>query len=145
MMAGKRKPEENPENPYLKMPTFPEYVDFLLWAKKAKKFHDAHTSPATNFANICFYEYDYVVKLENEAYEIPYLLQQLNLTRFSDSLFNKKTNPSGVAHVANEEVYIHLSQVSLEKQKELNQLYKLDYAVLGYEPMYALDGKPVTL
>eukprot|EP00116_Pleurobrachia_bachei_P006750 sb/3467012/ len=126
--------ERSEENPFLNppYPTFSEMIDFILHHDKRK---NGHWEPASIWTDACQNDLDYVIQLENDAVEAPYLLQQLNLTNHTE-LYKSKANSSGANSSASQaDIKRLLGELTIAQRTALNEFYKLDYELFGYEPI----------
>eukprot|EP00116_Pleurobrachia_bachei_P006335 sb/3466597/ len=125
--------ERSEENPFLNPPhpTFSEFIDFILQHGKLK---NGHWAPAATWTDACQNDIDYVVQLENDAVEAPYILKQLKLSNHTE-LYKSKANTSGANSKSASETDIKrlLGELTLAQRTALNNFYALDYELFGYE------------
>ena len=136
--TARLKPDPNTTNPYLPLPTFPEFIEFILYARahQDRRGFNEHWRPSSARIDVCYNDLDIITKLENEQDELPYLLGKLNMTQYTDKLLKTKANPSGVSTVEGELVLGYLKQLSIAQQMDLNSIYTFDYEIFKYEPIF---------
>ena len=68
------------------IPTFPEFVDYII-AKYPRG--DAHWLPQIPQNDFCNMPYKYILKMENLTDELPYLLNELDLPQLDLSVIGR--------------------------------------------------------
>eukprot|EP00116_Pleurobrachia_bachei_P019477 sb/3479739/ len=144
-LPGTLKPDPNTTNPYLSLPTFPEFIEFIFYARAHHDWRgtNEHWKPNWARTDVCYNDLDIITKLENELDELPYLLDKLNMTQYSDRLMNTKANLSGVSNVEGGVVLVYLEVLGRGQQEGLNTIYTFDYEVFKYEPIFTFSETKV--
>ena len=77
-------------------------------------------------------KYDVIGRLEDFVDDVTYIATKLNLTTLVPELSN--TNRMTKGKKGNDRVKNYMSQLSAHQKKKLFELYKLDFALFGYDP-----------
>eukprot|EP00116_Pleurobrachia_bachei_P005753 sb/3466015/ len=113
------------KNPFLSLPTFPEFIDFVLAHPDNPQW-----SAGSKYLDICHTDIDYFVKFENQVEEIPFLLHRLQMSpKLSEMVVDNKFVESDF------NVWRKISELSEKQQSNLNKMYTTDYRYFGYKPI----------
>ena len=130
----------NLSNPYLNPPhpLFNELVSYMIKRKRTNshpaKQYDGHWSPSTVWCNVCRNRFEYIIKLENNPSELLYLLEELGLYGEREYFLFQKQNPSNSANVMTGRLK-YLSTLTLSQAAWINNAYKLDFELFGYDKL----------
>lgn len=114
--------------------TVPYFEEFLKYIVHEKSF-DEHWRPYYQECAPCFVKYDYILKMENFANELDYLVENLNnekVTRIINKNNKDNINPLGRTNGDINKRYF--STISLSLLKELYEIYKKDFELFDYAP-----------
>lgn len=117
------------------IPTFPEFVKFLLYENGIPESLDPHWKPQTQLTPFCQFNYKYVLKVEELSTELPILLNYLQLTMGYESLNLGQSHKTGINETIESE-FIHQLDDS-DRKKLFSEIYKNDYLLL--EKFYKAD------
>lgn len=112
-------------------PTFPEFVDFLLFEAKAGANLDMHWTPITNFCTPCQVKFDVIAKFETLEEDQRYLIEKAGL----GSVIKPEHKNSGKGKNTNEMLMTHYAQLSKSQVKGLYKVFKYDFEVFDYSPV----------
>lgn len=139
--AGKTnivKPTISEDNPYLNPPhiTFPELVDKMEKQRAQLKNNDweGHWAPASEWCDVCTHKLDYVAKLEEEPWELWFLVDTLGLWDDREQFLSFKNMASESGKPSNEdELEKFVSLLSDSQIKFLNSFYDNDFGMFSYD------------
>ena len=120
--------------------SFATFVDYVLeaatkkncFARSSNCWINRHFRPYYSNCFHCHIEYDVIGHLEDSADDVAYIAAKLNLTSFLPELSKTRNKTKGKK--SNDWVKSYMSQLSKEQKEKLFELYKLDFALFGYEP-----------
>ena len=102
--------------------------------------HNGHWEPASKWCRLCFVDYHYIIKLEEEPLELWYILDKLGLwedrTRFLLKT-NQSIDPKSNSDGRNETTLFeqNLNLLSDSQRNWINKYYEDDYLLFGYEKL----------
>lgn len=109
-------------------PTFPEFVEFLLFEAKNGANLDMHWTPVTNFCTPCQVHFDVILKFETLDEDQRYLIEKAGL----GNAIKPEHKNSGKGKNTNELLMNHYSQLTKSQVKGLHQLFKYDFELFDY-------------
>ncbi|KAL5261030.1 hypothetical protein ACHWQZ_G006922 [Mnemiopsis leidyi] len=132
------KPKFSEDNPYLNPPhiTFPELVNKMERQRAELKSNDweGHWAPASEWCDVCTHKLDYVAKLENEPWELWFIVDTLGLWDDRVQFLSLKNVASDSGKPSNEnEMASFVSQLSGHQIQFLNSFYSNDFAMFNYD------------
>jgi hypothetical protein len=113
---------------YYVQPTFTEFVRYILDESRAGNRLDEHWAPVYSFCNPCQLNFTHIIKFETFDRDTSIILEKANLSQYLPE--------SGTVHenVLNKSVSLvdkYLNELPLELQKEIYELYKIDFGLFG--------------
>lgn len=111
-------------------PTFPEFVEFLLFEAKAGAGLDMHWTPITNFCTPCQVKFDVIAKFETLEEDQRYLIEKAGL----GNVIKPEHKNSGKGKNTNELLMSHYAQLTKSQIKGLYQVFKYDFELFDYSP-----------
>ncbi|CRL06910.1 CLUMA_CG019471, isoform A [Clunio marinus] len=111
-------------------PTFPEFVDFLLFEAKANTYLDMHWTPVTNFCTPCQVKFDVIAKFETFEDDQKYLIEKAGL----GSIIKPEHKNTGKGKNTNELLMSHYAELTKSQVKGLYQVFKYDFELFDYSP-----------
>lgn len=116
------------EDGYKREPTFPEFVDYLLFTDPAD--YDEHWRPVALHCHVCRFHFDYIIKYENFEQEVSVLVGMLQRDgRLPRSFHLTWENKGGTDK---DTTVKYLKQLSEEQVVGLFKKYHLDFLYFGY-------------
>jgi len=103
------------------IPTFPEFIDYVI-AEFPRG--DAHWLPQIPLNDFCNLPYQYVLKMENLTEELNYLLNELELPKLDLSAIGSIGRHETSSKVSHSEL---LAQLNETQFNEILKLYKIDF------------------
>lgn len=111
-------------------PTFPEFVDFLLYESKSGASLDMHWTPITNFCTPCQVKFDVIAKFETLDEDQRFLIEKAGL----GSAIRPEHKNSGKGKHTNELLMSHYAQLTKSQVQGLYQVFKYDFELFDYSP-----------
>jgi len=111
-------------------PTFPEFVDFLLFEAKHGADLDMHWTPITNFCTPCQVKFDIIAKFETLEEDQRFLIDKAGLS----TAIRPEHKNSGKGKNTNELLLSYYAQLTKSQVKGLFQVFKYDFELFDYNP-----------
>ena len=109
---------------------------YLLRQRAELKSNDweGHWAPASEWCDVCTHKLDYVAKLENEPWELWFIVDTLGLWEDRVQFLSLKNVASDSGKPSNEnEMASFVSQLSEHQIQFLNSFYNNDFAMFNYD------------
>ncbi|TRY77323.1 hypothetical protein TCAL_13640 [Tigriopus californicus] len=118
----------------IELPHFWEYIQFVLDRGASGPYNLPHLiRPIYRLCDVCPGNYQYIVKTESIAQEDPFLFQKLG---FPSDFQGHTTNKGYKYEKLMKDAPKYLEKISLEDQKRLHEMYRLDFELFGYHMKY---------
>lgn len=111
-------------------PTFPEFVDFLLFEAKFGTNLDMHWTPITNFCTPCQVKFDVILKFETLEEDQRYLIEKAGL----GNVIKPEHKNSGKGKNTNEQLMNQYAQLTKSQVRGLHEVFKYDFELFDYNP-----------
>lgn len=126
-------------------PTFPEFVEFLLFEARNGASLDMHWTPITNFCTPCQVKFDVIAKFETLDEDQRYLIDKASL----GNVIKPEHKNTGKGKNTNEMLMNQYGQLTKSQVKGLYQVFKYDFEIFDYSPdefmKVAQDDEPNTV
>jgi len=136
----------DPENPYMNPigATFREVIEFIVGNFHQRQFPDFHWVPITRGCDLCITQYDVVEKFETLERDHHFLLTTLGEQARYPDISGAHSNPSGGGMTV-DKMLDYFSQLDEHLLWDLHSIYKDDFALFGYNPMFRLRKNPYSI
>ena len=114
------------------IPTFTQFVMYILDEYHAGKKLDMHWEPAYRFRNPCQVNLTHIIKFETFDRDTKRILEKANLSHYLPASGRIKENSSGRNTKSSCQVDKYLNELPSNLQKELYEMYKIDFDLFGY-------------
>lgn len=111
-------------------PTFPEFVEFLLFEAGHDSDLDMHWTPITNFCTPCQVRFDVILKFETLDEDQRYLIEKAGLT----GVIKAEHRNMGKGKNTQELLTSYYAQLTKSQVKGLYQIFKHDFEIFDYSP-----------
>lgn len=123
-------------------PTFPEFVNFLLFEATHSASLDMHWTPITTFCTPCQVKFDVILKFDTLEEDQIYLIEKAGL----GNVIKPEHKNSGKGKNTNEHLMNQYAQLTKSQVLGLYQIFKYDFELFDYSPddfiRGALDDNP---
>ena len=117
------------------IPTFTEFVQFLIRENEKEKTPEMHWAPVYSFCNPCQVNLNTILKLETLEEDTQYVLNRINAPEILTNVEQKNKSKGGSSHDAARK---YLNELDQELFEELVNIYKNDFLIFGYDiPKYS--------
>ena len=133
-MRTKIKPGVRPTAAKQLVPTFKEFVTYILDQVKIGQNLDMHWTPAYLFCNPCQVNFTHLVKLETLERDSNAIIESAGLQSYlpNGKLSHENPNPKSHHHGQDRSMESYMNELSTEQVKELTKLYQPDFDIFGY-------------
>lgn len=127
-----RKIERNLYQHGKTVPTFSEFVRYIIDESNAGNELDMHWTPVYNFCTPCQVKLTHIIKFDTFDRDTRMILEKANVSQYLPSTTKLKENESKGKQNSSSQVNMYLNELSPEQLKDLHNLYKIDFDILGY-------------
>ena len=121
--------------------TFSQFVDKIIEDGERGYGINEHWIPYYRHCNFCRIKYDVVGRTENFEEYLDFIMKRANLSNFIlPSTSGVRLHPSGIQRSAKRESFKkrdktsnYFSLLSESQRNKLYQMYKIDFAIFGYD------------
>lgn len=114
------------------LPTFTEFVRYLLDETRAGNRLDEHWAPVYSFCNPCQVNVTHIIKFETFDRDTKRILEKAKLSHYLPASGKIRENSSGRNSKSLCQVDNYLNELPPNLQKELYEMYKIDFDLFGY-------------
>jgi len=112
------------------IPTFKEFVQFLLFEHSKGNAPEMHWAPVFSFCNPCQVNINSIAKFETLSADTEFILSKI---KASEKLTVEKKNSSKDGKNSHEVTAKYLKELNRDEYDELVQLYVIDFDIFGYK------------
>lgn len=110
-------------------PTFPEFVEFLLFEANSGTTLDMHWTPINTFCTPCQVKFDMILKFETLEEDQRYLIEKAGLSKLGVRPEHK--NPGKGKH-NNETLISSFAELTKSQIRGLYEIFKYDFEIFDY-------------
>ena len=111
-------------------PTFTEFVRYILDESRAGNRLDEHWAPVYSFCNPCQLNFTHIIKFETFDRDTSIVLEKAHMSQYLPASGTVQENVSKGKSISLVNKY--LNELPLELQKELYDMYEIDFDLFGY-------------
>ena len=119
------------------VPTFAEFVHYIVEEGEAGHEPDMHWAPVFSFCNPCQVSINTIAKVETMDEDTEYILRRIQVSKGRIDMTKKNLAPDGKS--ASEVADGYLKSIGSSLYEKITKLYIVDFDIFGYDPKNFAD------